>query len=299
MGEAMISVITTVYNSKFDLDQLVRYLHQWNDPTGFEVVVAHDNRVSDGSADMLTALESQFSNVSHVATTEPLVENGKEVTNTTLLNGLAVAKSVGDVLLFLPVAWLPGFRLVDLAAFVVSHLTNGNFYSRLDAIRLDISNQGKAEISHAVQHRKLQQAKSLWIGSPSASYRNLAREYDLRSEDLASYLLVDPRDGSSISLKDEGLMLRVQDITAALVAVEDGRYTPNSTMVNVVARTTWNATQGRIADCEPWFVESPSTLPMLMLKTHVVLKASPKACLGVDAQALQHTIPKRLVRLRS
>lgn len=291
----MISIITTVYNSKFDLDQLVRYLQQWNDPTSFELVAAHDNRVSDGSVEMLTALESQFSNVSHVATTEPLVDNGKEVTNIALLHSLAVEQSVGDVLVFLPVSWLPGFKFVDLESFVASHLTNGHFYSRLDAVRLDISNQGVAKIRHAVQYRKLQRAKSIWIGSPSASYRSLAREYDLRSEDLASYLIVDPRDGSSVSLKDEGLMLRVQSITATLVSGEDQRYQPKFE-VNVVARTTWNAAQGKIADCEPYYVEVPSTFVMLMLKPHVSLRASPKACLGVDAQALQHPIPRRPIR---
>lgn len=65
-----VSVIIPCYNSKFDLDQFVRFMEHWNDPQTFEIIVAHDDRVNDGSAAFIAALENEFPNVKHVSRTK-------------------------------------------------------------------------------------------------------------------------------------------------------------------------------------------------------------------------------------
>jgi hypothetical protein len=271
MGVDMISVLSTVRNAKFDVDQLLRFLHRWNDSATFEVVLVHEDVVEDGSADALTALEKEFPNVRRV-------ENGKVSLN---------PESMG--VLRLPVSWLPAFKLTDLETFVENGSVDGQLHAKLAAARLDVSNQGVGEVQRQVTWRKRQQDRRRYLG-PLARYPALAREYDLRSEDLSHYVLLDPRDNSMVALDSGAFLGVVRDVISDLQVRGDRRYLPRR--VEVMARKTWE-NPGDIS-----LTEAPRELTVIMLRPHESIRASARACLGVDAFALQHPIPQRHLRIR-
>lgn len=271
----MISVVSTVSNAKFDADQLVRFLHHWNDYTTFEVILVHEDVVEDGSWDVLVTLEKEFGNVRRVG-------SGSKVD----LN----PESMG--VLRLPVSWLPAFKLKELDTFMEKGSVDGYLHTKLAAARLDVSNQGVVEVQRQVVQRKRQQDRGRYLGPSLSRYPALAREYDLRSEDIHFYLLIDPRDNSTVALDSENFLTIAQSVISDLSVQGDRRYLPRR--VEAMTRKAWDL----LEEDRRVLMDAPLTLAVIMLRPHESIRASSRACLGVDALALRHPIPKRHFRLR-
>ena len=71
----MISICCASINSKYDTSLFVEALHRHNPNYEFEVIVAHDNRVLDGSVEHFKEMVVKYPNVTVMESGEEVVMN--------------------------------------------------------------------------------------------------------------------------------------------------------------------------------------------------------------------------------
>ena len=173
-----VSVCCCSINSKWDAEIFIRALHRHNPDFDFEVVLTHDNRVDDGSAEHFTNLQKEFPNFKVVEHTEQntidyftqaiehykKISLNKELVNTMedsldkykagelidktkffvwqssgILYNKAVEASTGDVIVVSPADFIYMFSLRDVYQFVRQR--GQYFYGAPTAIWAKINNQ--------------------------------------------------------------------------------------------------------------------------------------------------------------
>lgn len=177
----MISVCGCAINSKYDVKMFAEALQIHNQGYDFEMVVTHDDRVEDGTTEMLTELCQKYKNIKVVRHTHEdtvvylnrlldyydannyfqsnlradlrkqveLFDQKKLFDHTRtflwLTSGLlydkAIQASSGDIVIVTPSDFLYGFRLKDLEDFVKNNSKDGLFYGKPHAIWGRVSNQ--------------------------------------------------------------------------------------------------------------------------------------------------------------
>lgn len=283
----MISIVTSVCNAKLDFDQFVRQLHELNDPQGFEIVVAHDDRVNDGSGTYLALLAREFPAVRVVYThtktdavsrvravlesrkdqmdevlrgmmleTLNKYESGEEWDGTreylwlspSYLLGQAADAALGDYILITSCDWLSGFRLADLENAAISHTTDGYFYARLPLMMANITNEPEETVERQWQDMR-NKGPTQRISSHSGYSLGMAQRcYDLFSKTVGDYRLVDPRNGSQIRLDAYGFVDNVDAIRGAAVPGQLVPLCQEYTGLHLISKKVWEASGGYPTD---------------------------------------------------
>ena len=180
----MISICCCAINAKFDVDIFVRAIHQHNPDVDFEIVLVHDDRVNDGSAEHFAALAVEFPRlkliththedtvdyltklVSYYDTKNILTKDIREAFKLNIVkfskhelfnhqkaflwltSGVlyhkAVMASKGDTLIITPADFIYLFRLKDLQTIVETKKRDGHFYGKPNAIWARLSNDDPA-----------------------------------------------------------------------------------------------------------------------------------------------------------
>jgi hypothetical protein len=169
----MISVCVCSLNARWDTEIFVRALQAHNNSSDFEVCIAHDNRVEDGSTEAFKKLQEEFGNVKVITNThKDIVEwlwkldehyenrnlfgsqfrkdmrkhielfEKKELfdhnraflwASSGMLYNKAVSISSGDNIIITPGDFIYMFSLRDLDNFMNQHNQGGRFYSSPNA----------------------------------------------------------------------------------------------------------------------------------------------------------------------
>lgn len=187
----MISICICSINARYDTDQLIHMLHRHNSDTEFEICLAHDNRIEDGSARHFEELRRKFPNLKVITNSyEDTVEWVYRVIDYYDTTGLfkpqfrralrknadlfakkqlfdhakfflwissgmlynkAVSIASGDILIIHPGDFLYLFELSRLSNFVQENARDGRFYSSPNAVFARVSN---ANLEWLTQHVK-------------------------------------------------------------------------------------------------------------------------------------------------
>lgn len=214
----MLTIVTALHNDWFDFDQMVRHLHEHNNAADFEICVFHDDREQDGSADRLTVLKSEFSNIKSVSHDKTvtiawvrsilstregtwdadvltelnnnldkyeagtLLDSTKEllVLDETARYQAAVDLATVDTpLLFLPQGCLLGCSVSDLEQYVTDNLQQGgHFYSRLNEVYMQATNLGLDSITKA--QKELEGLGTTYLSSHAGLLDD--EDYELRRD---------------------------------------------------------------------------------------------------------------------
>jgi len=276
----MISIVTSFLNCRFDFEQLVRQLHQLNDPTAFEICVCHDNRVDDDSADALAALCSEFDNVKACSwdqkdmedyLTGVLAARGQHwpadvlasmqerlvqfkagtlcdptksvlwVSPAPLLTA-AAGLATGDYLLFLPADTLLGFRLADLEAWAATKIIDGALYAPLNVAMLASSNLEEERLHAELLLIKQQiEARRLKVESSSV-HPGIFRVYERWNSDLNTCRIVAGPQETAVTLTDAQFVTSMALRFDYLAIKEPKLYRHSLNGYHLVSRQTWAAT---------------------------------------------------------
>jgi len=176
----MISVCCCIFNAKWDVQTLIEACEYHNDPAEFEIVVTLDDRVEDGSLELLRDLQTRYDNLKVVVhTDEDTIEymsaaldyyHRRQFFNEEIRVGMrdalerykkgellnkskaflwqssgilynkAVEASSGDVILVTPGDFLYLFGLGNLERFVRKHAIGDIFYASPPAIWARVNN---------------------------------------------------------------------------------------------------------------------------------------------------------------
>ena len=177
----MISICSLSCNAKNELATFVESLVHYNPDVDFEICIAHDNRVDDGSSEKIRELQERFSQLKVVENTKQdatdyittlvsyydsleifpedfranlwlnihkyLGDNLCDPSESYLWLALgymfnkAASIATGDILIFLPSDYIWTVNLRDLEAYVIEHRQNGMFYGKFSGLYLPISNE--------------------------------------------------------------------------------------------------------------------------------------------------------------
>lgn len=241
----MISIVTSIYNAKLDFLQFLRQVQATNDFDDFEFIIVHDDRVDDGSRNLLEQLSKDYSNikiVAHVTKEETLAriysiyESRKDKLIPEIINrsfyyikkyeeneidssktefwispvhflDAAANQATGDFILITPCDRLIGFSLKELETWAKPLVKDGHFYTRLPLLHLNVTNIPYEEA------RELDikyDAVSNIIRSHSHYTFLLTRKYPLFSENLDKYWVKYPLGDGFSSLGASNLFSEIK-----------------------------------------------------------------------------------------
>lgn len=256
----MISICCCTLNSKWETQIFVEGLHCHNPDIEFEIIITHDDRVEDGSAEFLQELSKKYQNVKvlyhspeeTIAYFETALnyydrrkfftkeirkgfrqnfEAYKEGTlvdptkgflwqSSGILYNKAVQASSGDILIVTPGDFFYLFSLSKLQKHVYDKQQNGYYYASLPALKAQITNKPLWYIKE-----KLEQIRSQEIEYHKAHFN---RDYLRCPPSLDKMYLPDPFTGSITSL-DNSAFIR-SSMNLARTAFSDENPWPNPVM---------------------------------------------------------------------
>jgi len=233
----MISVCCCAMNARFDIDMFVRALNHHNKEE-FEIVVAHDDRVDDGSAEHLETLRNEFENLKVVTRTEAdatkyldaclahyednphfnrsvldrlkdnlvqhkkgnfLPENRFLWLSSGALYNMAVEASSGDNLIVTPGDFFYMFSLEQVEAHIKEASVDGLYYGKPNAIWARLTNMDKSWLTdHTAYIHK--------NGGGSAGRwdsQECLRDYLRFSQNLEDYVIPDFKNNRLLSLTED------------------------------------------------------------------------------------------------
>lgn len=187
----MISFCTMSINSKFETRTFVEALCHHNPSLNFEICIAHDNRVNDGSKEYLAQLQAEYPCVKIIENTkkdselyisrlidyydalnifsqdfrDKLCSNFEAYQENSLcdstksylwlalgyLYNKAASISSGDILVFAPSDYVWALNIALLESYVIAHREDGIFFGKFDGLLEDISNEPLECLSQVLQ----------------------------------------------------------------------------------------------------------------------------------------------------
>lgn len=283
----MISICCCTMNSKFDTEMFIRTLKYQNPDTEFEVIVTHDDRANDGSAERFKELEKEFPNVkfithSHQNTLDyfertldyydqrnlfqphqrdffrkrfelykkgELVDNAKGFLwqSSGILYNKAVQASSGDVVIVTPGDFLYLFSLSDIEKYVRERMKNGQFYASPHAIFAKPTN---LPIDWLTQH--VQDVHNNKHRDPNWRYNSeeVFRDYLRYSPALDDIYIPDFYANKIIKFTDPNFFNEMHRVCTDVAKHNGIQFLPGFHGFHLMTRTTFNTIGGF---SEEWF----------------------------------------------
>ncbi len=273
----MISVCCCAINAKWDVHSFVECLHEHNKGLDFEIVLAHDNRVDDGSSHVFQMIAQKYPNFRVVTHTRQdtvnyldwmmemyecrqrwtgefrgyikqgvelyrrgeLIDERKQFLwmSSGILYNKAVMAAKGDIVIVTPADFLYLFSLGRLDEYVRKNMKAGYFYSKPGAIWCRISNAPKEWIQNEVTKAYL---NNLDPANKKMDGHNIFRDF-LRYPSMPSEtFLADIRNNDVIPLDDPNIVMKMKKYNEDCFAnPNDQALGPSFHGVHVMTKQSW------------------------------------------------------------
>lgn len=276
----MISICCCAINSKYEVNTFVRSLARHNKDVEFEVCLAHDDRVGDGSEEYYKELQKEFSFLKIIRHThedtvnylekliqyyetnnifDPLFRHDllgninkfkkKELFDTNkqflwlssgLLYNKAISISSGDLLVVTPADFVYLFSLKELRGFYDSNQRDGEFYAKFPALWARLTNQDPVWLYKIL---KEVQERTSWNG-----YRwdhvEVFRDYLRTPSKLSEEFFPDFRNNLLINLDDESFPILARNYCIESFVHGDIQSSPSFHGFHAMSRKTYDSIGG-------------------------------------------------------
>lgn len=301
----MISIVTTLHNQRFDFEQFVRHLHSHNNAADFEICVAHLDIVNDDSAQLLTDLKTEFTNIKSIAITkaqivtklrniitsrnswdsditDKLDANLTDFENETTFDPKTMQFridpyfyiheatsliSTSPNLLIMPCVSLLGISVNDLSAYITANESGGDYYGRLNTIYLNCSNFRLDKINKIIDNNKILDP-NLINKSHYAYIPELYRDYKRYTTDLGNYYLSDNNFANPpLQLDNPSFYTRIATMCSYNASNQTVPFTYGNLTNHLMTKQTYDANNMNPDSYEEYFTTAKYANSMRQLFT--------------------------------